>query len=81
MSVKEIKYGEAARQKLLEGVVTLANVVQKTLGPCGRNVIIEKSFGSPTVTKDGVTVAKEIELEDKFANMGAQMVKIGRAHV
>ncbi|CAB3976302.1 chaperonin GroEL [Candidatus Azoamicus ciliaticola] len=75
MSVKEIKYGDAARQKLLEGVVTLANVVQKTLGPCGRNVIIEKSFGSPTITKDGVTVAKEIELEDKFANMGAQMVK------
>jgi len=75
MSVKDIKYGEAARQKLLEGVVTLANVVQKTLGPCGRNVIIEKSFGSPTVTKDGVTVAKEIELEDKFVNMGAQMVK------
>jgi chaperonin GroEL len=75
MSVKDIKYGELARQKLLEGVVTLANVVQKTLGPCGRNVIIEKSFGSPTVTKDGVTVAKEIELEDKFANMGAQMVK------
>lgn len=75
MSVKDIKYGELARQKLLEGVVTLANVVQKTLGPCGRNVIIEKSFGSPTITKDGVTVAKEIELEDKFVNMGAQMVK------
>lgn len=75
MGVKDIKYGENARQKLLEGVVTLATVVQKTLGPCGRNVIIEKSFGSPTVTKDGVTVAKEIELEDKFSNMGAQMVK------
>lgn len=75
MAIKEIKYGESARQKLLEGVVILANVVQKTLGPCGRNVIIEKSYGSPTVTKDGVTVAKEIELEDKFVNMGAQMVK------
>lgn len=75
MSVKDIRYGDIARQKLLDGVVTLANVVQKTLGPCGRNIIIEKSFGSPTITKDGVTVAKEIELEDKFSNMGAQMVK------
>ena len=75
MGVKDIKYGESARQKLLEGVIILANVVQKTLGPCGRNVIIEKPFGSPTVTKDGVTVAKEIELEDRFVNMGAQMVK------
>ena len=75
MSIKEIKYGENARQKLLEGVVTLANVVQKTLGPCGRNVVIEKSMGSPTITKDGVSVAKEIELEDRFANMGAQMMK------
>jgi len=75
MGIKEIKYGENARQKLLEGVVTLANVVQKTLGPCGRNVVIEKSIGSPIITKDGVTVAKEIELEDKFANMGAQMMK------
>ncbi|HIH2763120.1 MAG TPA: chaperonin GroEL [Candidatus Azoamicus sp.] len=75
MSIKEIRYGENARQKLLEGVVTLANVVQKTLGPCGRNVVIEKSMGSPTITKDGVSVAKEIELEDKFANMGAQMMK------
>ncbi|MDP2763153.1 MAG: TCP-1/cpn60 chaperonin family protein, partial [Enterobacteriaceae bacterium] len=75
MSVKEIRYGESARKKLLEGVITLANVVQKTLGPCGRNVVIEKSFGSPTITKDGVSVAKEIELEDRFANMGAQMIK------
>lgn len=75
MSAKEIRYGESARKKLLEGVVILANVVQKTLGPCGRNVVIEKSFGSPTITKDGVSVAKEIELEDKFANMGAQMIK------
>ena len=75
MNAKQIRYGENARQKLLEGVITLANVVQKTLGPCGRNVVIEKSFGSPTITKDGVSVAKEIELEDKFANMGAQMIK------
>lgn len=75
MAVKEIRYGENARQKLLEGVVTLANVVQKTLGPCGRNIVIEKSVGAPTITKDGVSVAKEIELEDKFANMGAQMMK------
>jgi len=75
MSIKEIRYGENARQKLLEGVVILANVVQKTLGPCGRNVVIEKSIGSPTITKDGVSVAKEIELEDRFANMGAQMMK------
>ena len=63
MSVKEIRYGENARKKLLEGVITLANVVQKTLGPCGRNVVIEKSMGSPIITKDGVTVAKEIELD------------------
>lgn len=75
MSIKEIQYGENARKKLLEGVITLANVVQKTLGPCGRNIVIEKSLGSPIITKDGVTVAKEIELEDKFANMGAQMIK------
>jgi len=75
MVIKEIKYGENARQKLLEGVIILASVVQKTLGPCGRNVVIEKSIGSPLITKDGVSVAKEIELEDKFANMGAQMMK------
>lgn len=75
MGIKEIRYGENARQKLLDGVVILANVVQKTLGPCGRNVVIEKSMGSPTITKDGVSVAKEIELEDRFANMGAQMMK------
>ncbi len=75
MGAKEIYYGEFARQKLLEGMITLANVVQKTLGPCGRNVVIEKSFGSPTITKDGVSVAKEIELENRFANMGAQMIK------
>jgi chaperonin GroEL len=72
---KEVKYDQEARAKLLAGVNGLANAVRVTLGPKGRNVVIEKSFGSPTVTKDGVTVAKEIELEDKFENMGAQMVK------
>ena len=72
---KEVKYDQDARAKLLAGVDGLANAVKVTLGPQGRNVIIEKSFGSPTVTKDGVTVAKEIEFEDKFENMGAQMVK------
>jgi len=72
---KEIRYDQEARQKLLAGVNGLANAVRVTLGPKGRNVIIDKSFGSPTVTKDGVTVAKEIEFEDKFENMGAQMVK------
>src|SRR5499425_489585 len=72
---KEIRYDQDARAKLLSGVNGLANAVRVTLGPKGRNVIIEKSFGSPTVTKDGVTVAKEIEFEDKFENMGAQMVK------
>jgi chaperonin GroEL len=72
---KDIKYFEDARAKMLVGLNTLADAVKVTLGPRGRNVIIEKSFGSPTVTKDGVTVAKEIELEDKFENMGAQMVR------
>jgi chaperonin GroEL len=72
---KEIYFDSDARSKLLSGVDQLANAVRVTLGPKGRNVVIEKSFGSPTVTKDGVTVAKEIELEDKFENMGAQMVK------
>jgi chaperonin GroEL len=72
---KEIRYDQDARRKLLDGVNGLANAVRVTLGPKGRNVIIDKSFGSPTVTKDGVTVAKEIEFEDKFENMGAQMVK------
>ena len=75
MSAKEIKYSVKARESILNGVNTLANAVKVTLGPKGRNVIIEKSFGSPVITKDGVTVAKEVELEDKFANMGAQMVK------
>ncbi|MCW5827677.1 MAG: chaperonin GroEL, partial [Deltaproteobacteria bacterium] len=72
---KQIIYDTSARAKILEGVNRLANTVKVTLGPKGRNVIIEKTFGSPTVTKDGVTVAKEIELEDKFENMGAQMVR------
>jgi chaperonin GroEL len=72
---KELKFAQEARNAILRGVNILADVVKVTLGPKGRNVILEKSFGSPTVTKDGVTVAKEIELEDKFENMGAQMVK------
>jgi chaperonin GroEL len=75
MAAKEIKYDTKARDAILKGVDTLAEAVKVTLGPKGRNVILEKSWGSPTITKDGVTVAKEIELEDKFENMGAQMVK------
>jgi chaperonin GroEL len=75
MSAKEIRYDLKAREAMAKGVDTLADAVKVTLGPKGRNVILEKSFGSPTITKDGVTVAKEIELEDKFENMGAQMVK------
>jgi chaperonin GroEL len=75
MAGKEIRYEQAARDKMLAGVNGLANAVRVTLGPKGRNVVIEKSWGSPTVTKDGVTVAKEIQFEDKFENMGAQMVK------
>ena len=75
MAAKEIKYYGEAREKITRGVNILADVVKVTLGPRGRNVILEKSWGSPTITKDGVTVAKEIELEDKFENMGAQMVK------
>lgn len=72
---KDVKFGDTARQKLLSGVNVLADAVKVTLGPKGRNVVLDKSFGAPTVTKDGVSVAKEIELEDKFENMGAQMVK------
>ena len=75
MSAKEVKFGDDARQRMLEGVNILSDAVKVTLGPKGRNVILDKSFGSPTVTKDGVSVAKEIELKDKFENMGAQMVK------
>jgi chaperonin GroEL len=72
---KEVKFADEARQRMLQGVNVLANAVKVTLGPKGRNVVLEKSFGAPTVTKDGVSVAKEIDLEDKFENMGAQMVK------
>jgi chaperonin GroEL len=75
MSAKEVKFAGDAREKMLRGVDILANAVKVTLGPKGRNVVIEKSFGAPRITKDGVTVAKEIELEDKFENMGAQMVR------
>src|SRR5512134_708431 len=75
MAAKEIHYAQDARERMLRGVDRLANAVRVTLGPRGRNVLIEKSWGSPTVTKDGVTVAKEIDLEDKFENMGAQMVR------
>jgi len=75
MSAKEVRFSEDARNKMLQGVEILAKSVSVTLGPKGRNVVLEKSFGAPTVTKDGVSVAKEIELEDKFENMGAQMVK------
>ena len=75
MSAKEVKFSSEAREKLLAGVETLANAVKVTLGPKGRNVVIEKSFGAPRTTKDGVTVAKEIELDDKFENMGAQMLR------
>src|SRR5689334_25117549 len=75
MAAKDIKFKEDARQKILKGVRTLAEAVKVTLGPKGRNVIIDKSYGTPHITKDGVTVAKEIELEDKYENMGAQMVK------
>ncbi|MEZ0224317.1 MAG: TCP-1/cpn60 chaperonin family protein, partial [Alphaproteobacteria bacterium] len=74
MAAKEVKFSADARTKMLKGVDTLANAVKVTLGPKGRNVVIAKSFGAPRITKDGVTVAKEIELEDNFENMGAQMV-------
>jgi chaperonin GroEL len=75
MSAKDVKFGDSARVKMLQGVNILADAVKVTLGPKGRNVVLDKSFGAPTVTKDGVSVAKEIELEDNFENMGAQMVK------
>jgi len=75
MAAKEIRFSEDARARMVRGVNTLANAVKATLGPKGRNVVLEKSFGAPTITKDGVSVAKEIELADKFENMGAQMVK------
>src|SRR3978361_939127 len=75
MAAKEVKFGADARQRILRGVDILADAVKVTLGPKGRNVVIDKSFGAPRITKDGVTVAKEIELADKFENMGAQMVR------
>ena len=75
MSAKEVKFSVDARDRMLRGIDTLAHAVRVTLGPKGRNVILDKSCGAPRITKDGVTVAKEIELEDKFENMGAQMVR------
>src|SRR3974390_1115427 len=77
MSAKEVKLGVDARDRMLRGVDILNNAVKVTLGPKGRNVVLDKSFGAPRITKDGVTVAKEIELADKFENMGAQMVREG----
>src|SRR5918996_5329932 len=75
MAAKDVKFSTDARDRMLRGVDILANAVKVTLGPKGRNVVLDKSFGAPRITKDGVTVAKEIELSDKFENMGAQMVK------
>ena len=75
MAAKDVIFGSDARARMVEGVNILANAVKTTLGPKGRNVVLERSFGAPTVTKDGVSVAKEIELKDKLQNMGAQMVK------
>ena len=75
MAAKDVKFGVEARTRMLEGVDILANAVKVTLGPKGRNVVLDKSFGAPRTTKDGVTVAKDIELQDKFQNMGAQMVR------
>src|SRR5262249_42035206 len=75
MAAKEVRFHDSARNRIIAGVNVLADAVKVTLGPKGRNVVLEKSWGAPTVTKDGVSVAKEIELKDKFENMGAQMVK------
>jgi len=75
MAAKDVRFGDEVRHKMVNGVNILANAVKVTLGPKGRNVVLERSFGAPTITKDGVSVAKEIELKDKFENMGAQMVK------
>ncbi|MGH8401774.1 MAG: chaperonin GroEL [Gammaproteobacteria bacterium] len=80
MAAKDVKFGDDARQRMFRGVNVLANAVKVTLGPKGRNVVLDKSFGAPTITKDGVSVAKEIELKDKFENMGAQMVKEVASH-
>ena len=75
MPAKDVRFGSDARSRLLTGVDVLADAVKVTLGPKGRNVVLDKAFGAPRITKDGVTVAKEIELADKFENMGAQMVR------
>src|ERR1700752_4678614 len=75
MAAKEVRFSDDARTRMVRGVNLLANAVKATLGPKGRNAVLEKSFGAPTVTKDGVSVAKEIELKDRFENIGAQMVK------
>ena len=75
MAAKDVKFSTDARDRMLHGIEVLANAVKVTLGPKGRNVVLDKSFGAPRITKDGVTVAKEIELDDKFENMGAQMVR------
>src|SRR3974377_828094 len=75
MAAKDVRFAHDARERMLRGVDILANAVKVTLGPQGRNVVLEKSFGAPRISKDGVTVAKEIELEDKFENMGAQMLR------
>ena len=75
MSAKDVRFSTDAREKMLRGVDILNNAVKVTLGPKGRNVVLDKSYGAPRITKDGVTVAKEIELEDKFENMGAQMLR------
>src|SRR5450631_4459647 len=75
MAAKDVRFGSDARQRMMRGVDTLSEAVKVTLGPKGRNVILDKSYGAPRITKDGVTVAKEVELTDKFENMGAQMVR------
>ena len=75
MAAKQVLFGDDARVRIVRGVNVLANAVKTTLGPKGRNVVLERSFGAPTVTKDGVSVAKEIELKDKFENIGAQLVR------
>ena len=75
MAAKDVKFSTDARNRMMHGVNVLADAVKVTLGPKGRNVVLDKSFGAPRITKDGVTVAKEIELDDKFENMGAKMVK------
>ncbi|MBT4033098.1 MAG: chaperonin GroEL, partial [Methylococcales bacterium] len=80
MAAKDVIFGDDARTKIAAGVNILANAVKVTLGPKGRNAVLDKSFGAPTITKDGVSVAKEIELQDKFENMGAQMVKEVASH-